>query len=106
MDNVFTRRKSEPSLYIKSNHQGETLIVCLYVDGRIYKGNFLLDNFKSAIKTKFKMTNLGLWINYFVNIKVEQFEKGIFICESKYAEYIFRMFYMINCRVVVTSIET
>jgi len=77
------------------------LIVCLYVDDLIYTGNLSIDMFKSTMKKKFEMTNLEL-MNYFLGIEVTQNDKGIFICQSKYARDVLKRFRMINCSPVST----
>ena len=60
LNNGFRRRDHEPTLYIKNDHQGNMLILYLYVDDIIYTGNMLLDEFKVAMKNEFEMTDLGL----------------------------------------------
>jgi hypothetical protein len=82
--NEFTRSTSEPTLYTKVNEQGQVLIVCLYVDDLIYTCNLSIDMFKSAMEKEFEMTDLGL-MKYFLVIEVTQNDKGIFICQRKYA---------------------
>ena len=44
--NGFKRSENEPTLYIKSNQQGNVLISCLYVDDSIIRGNFGIEEFK------------------------------------------------------------
>ena len=51
------------------------------------------------------MTDLGM-IKYFLGIEVIQYEDGIFICQSKYANDILKIFKMMNCKPVVTPIAT
>jgi len=65
--NVFQGSEWEPTLYIKANQQGNMLIVCLYVDAFIFTGDFCIEEFKSIMKDKFEMTNLGL-MRYFLGI--------------------------------------
>jgi hypothetical protein len=101
--NEFIRSTSEPTLYTKVNEQGQILIVCLYVDDLIYTGNLSIDMFKSAMKKEFEMTDLGL-MNYFLGIEVTQNDKGIFICQSKYARDVLKRFRMINCSPVSTPV--
>ena len=62
--NGFQRSKNEPTLYIKSNQQGNVLIACLYVDDLIFRGNFGIEELKWVMKDEFEMTDLGL-IRYF-----------------------------------------
>ena len=52
--------------------------------------------FKSEMKREFEMKNLGL-MKYFLGIEVTQNDKGIFICQSKYAKDSLKIFRLINC---------
>ena len=99
--NGFNRSTSEPTLYTKVNKEGQILIVCLYVDDLIFTGNLSIDMFKSAMKKEFEMTDLGL-MKYFLGIQVTQNDKGIFICQNKYAQDVMRRFRMINCSPIST----
>ena len=74
----FQRSENEPTLYIKSNEQGNMLIVFLYVDDLIFTSNFGIEEFKSVTKDEFEMTDLGL-MRYFLGIEVHQSKNGIFI---------------------------
>jgi hypothetical protein len=97
----FIRSISDPTLYTKVNEQGQILIVYLYVDDFIYTCNLSIDMFKSTMKKEFEMTDLGL-MKYFLGIEVTQNDKGIFICQSKYAKDVLKRFRMINCSPVYT----
>jgi hypothetical protein len=81
------------------------LIVFLYVDDLIFTGNLSIDEFKTAMKTEFEMTGLGM-MKYFLVIEVNQYEDGIFICQNKYAKDILKRFRMVNCKPAVTPIAT
>ena len=63
----------------------------------IYTGNVMMDEFRTAMKTKFEMTNLSL-MKYFLNIEVEQSSEGIFICQQKYATDNLKGFKMNKCK--------
>ena len=39
ISNQFNRSKNEPMLYVKTNKEGQILIVCLYVDDLIFTRN-------------------------------------------------------------------
>ena len=58
--NGFLRSECEPTLYVKTNQQGNMLIICLYVDDLIFTGDFGIEDFKSVMKDEFEMTDLGL----------------------------------------------
>lgn len=97
----FSRSPSEPTLYTKVNHKGKILIVCLYVDDLIFARDLSIDDFKTAMKTKFDMTDLGL-MKYFLGIEITQSEDGIFIFQSKYAKDLLRRFNMVNYKLAAT----
>ena len=65
---------------MKRNHQGEFLIICIYVDDLLYTGSSasMLAEFKEAMFNEFEMTNNGL-MSYFLGIEVKQQQDGIFI---------------------------
>ena len=58
---------------MKRNHQGEFLIICLYIDDLLYTGSSaeMLAEFKEAMFNEFEMTNNGL-MSYFLGIEVKQ----------------------------------
>jgi hypothetical protein len=64
-----------------------------------------LNDFKEAMQSEFEMTDLGL-MKYFLGIEVEQSEKGIFICQQKYATDILKRFKMNKCKPTDTPIAT
>ena len=92
-------------MYVKTNKEGQILIVCLYVDDLIFTGNLSIDMFKSEMMKEFEMTDLGL-MRYFLGIEVIQCDKGIFICQSKYIKDVLKRFKMMNCNPTSTSIAT
>ena len=61
MRNGFRKIDGEPTLYIKAIN-GKVLIVVLYVDDLIFtrNDNFLIGEFKEAMKNKFEIKDLGL----------------------------------------------
>jgi hypothetical protein len=99
----FSRRKKEPSLYIKVNRQGNILILFLYVEDMIYIGNMMLDAFRSSMKNEFEMKYLGL-MKYFLLIQVEQYDHGLFIIQQKYVAEVLKKIKMEKCKPVDTPI--
>jgi hypothetical protein len=89
----FSRSQNEPTLYTKTDQQGEIMIVCLYVDDMIYTRNLELTSFKHAMQSEFEMKYLGI-MKYFWGIEVDQSTKGIFVCQQKYATDIIKIFRM------------
>lgn len=82
MSNGFSKSNGEPTLYMKVAN-GNVLIVVLYVDDLIFTrtDNFLIGEFKEAMKNEFEMTNLGL-LKYFLGIEVKKMHDGIFISQE------------------------
>ena len=104
MRNGFSKSNGEPTLYIKATN-GNVLIVVLYVDDLIFirNDNFLIGEFKEAMKNEFEMTDLGL-LKYFLVIEVKQMHDGIFISQEKYVRQIFKRFKIQNSKVAPTPI--
>ncbi|KAL0558837.1 hypothetical protein IC582_003419 [Cucumis melo] len=97
--NGFKRSANEPTLYVKKGGKNDFIIVCLYVDDIIYTSSSksLVAEFKSHMKNKFEMTDLGL-LHFFLGLEVCQTEGGIFISQKKYAKDLLKKFGMINCK--------
>ena len=76
---VWEKRVGEPTLYIKVE-SGKVLIFFLYVDDLIFtkNDNFLIGEFKEAMKNEFEMTNLCL-LEYFLGIEVKKMHDDILI---------------------------
>ena len=89
---------------MKRNHQGEFLIICLYVDELLYRGSSTA-KFKATMFNEFEMTDNGL-MSYFLGIKVKQQQDGIFISQKKYMKEILEKFKMSKCNPVNTPIAT
>ena len=94
MSNGFSKSNGEPTLYLKAVN-GNILIVALYVDDLIFTGDndFLIADFKEAMKSEFEMSDLGL-LRYFLGIEVKQMHDGIFISQEIYANQISKRFKM------------
>eukprot|EP01018_Ginkgo_biloba_P000406 Gb_07443 [translate_table: standard] len=104
LKNGFSRRNSEPALYIKHD-SSEILIVCIYVDDLIYTGNNknLMKKFQAAMTQEFEMTDLG-HMHYFLGIEVQQHFEGIFISQAKYVADLLEKFRMKTCKAVATPL--
>ena len=79
------------------------LIVCIYVDDMIYTGNLMLEEFRTFMKMEFEMTDLGLMKDFLV-LEVTQTDKGISMCQHKYATDILQRFRMDKCKPTETPI--
>eukprot|EP00253_Pinus_taeda_P010323 PITA_10323 len=101
IENGFDKCDGEPTLYIKKN-DGKIIIVVLYVDDLIFTSNdaSLIADFKAVMKSEFEMTDLG-FLRYFLGIKVDQSENGVFISQVKYVEAVLKR-YMQNSKATVT----
>ena len=84
VNNGFNKCDGEPTLYIKEN-DSKILILVLYVDDLIFRGNdvSLIFDSKVVMKCEFEITDLGL-LKYLLDIELKQTEKGIFISQAKY----------------------
>ena len=78
-------------------------MVCIYVDDMICTSNVTLEYFGKVMKKEFEMTDLGL-MKYFLSLEVTQTDKGIFICQHKYATNILQRFKMDKCKPAETPI--
>ena len=54
IENRFHRSESETTLYTKLNDQGNMLIVCMYVDGLIFIGEFGKQNLEQLWKVNLR----------------------------------------------------
>ncbi|PNX60329.1 putative copia-type protein, partial [Trifolium pratense] len=101
----FEKCPYEHTLFVKYGMKNEILVVSLYVDDLIYTGNNqgLMDEFKSSMKKKFAMTDLGK-MRFFLGVEVNQSSNGIFITQQKYAAEVLSRFGMEHCNQVSSPI--
>ncbi|GAU34012.1 hypothetical protein TSUD_212730 [Trifolium subterraneum] len=101
----FAKCPHEHTLFVKNGEGDKILIVSLYVDDLIYTGNDnrMMEEFKSSMKEKFAMTDLGK-MKYFLGVEVSQSPQGIFIHQHKYASEILQRFGMEECNKVSSPI--
>jgi len=92
----FKRCASEHTLFTREK-EGDILIVSLYVDDLIYTGSSrrLCEEFKSSMMAEFDMSDLGK-MKHFLGMEVLQNNKGIFICQRRYAKEVLEKFGMEN----------
>jgi len=102
--NGFERCFCEHTLFTNSKG-GKILIVSLYVDDLIYKGNdeSMCNDFRSSMMLEFDMSNLGR-MRYFLGIEILQNSHGIFMCQRKYARDVLTRFGMQDCNAVKNPI--
>jgi hypothetical protein len=101
----FEKCPHEHTLFVKYGAEKEILIVSLYVDDLIYTGNNqrLMKDFKSSMKKRFAMTDLGK-MRYFLGVEVNQSSEGIFMHQHKYSTEILSRFGMEDCNGVGSPI--
>ena len=76
------------TLYVKSNSNGDVIVVCLYVDDLIFIENcpYVFEDFKEPMKQQFEMKNLGL-MSYFLSFTAcEAFWLRRMLSELKYEQ--------------------
>nr|GFC09873.1 retrovirus-related Pol polyprotein from transposon TNT 1-94 [Tanacetum cinerariifolium] len=64
----------------------------------------MIDELKKSMTREFEMTDIGL-MSYYLGIEVKQTDKGIFICQERYANEILKRFNMEKCNPVGTPIK-
>ena len=75
------------------------MYVAVWVDDMIIDAtsNSLMNDIKELLKSKFKMTDLGM-IKWFLGIKFDQTDTGISICQSHYLNSLLERFEMQDCK--------
>ena len=93
--------------YIKVHTNGDVLLVFLYVDDIILKGNnpVLFEAFQKVMSLEFQMTDIGL-MSYYLGLEVKQMEQGIFISQETYTKEILKKFKMFDCNTLNTPMES
>ena len=101
----FSKSKVDPNLYLKVI-EDEPVILLLYVDDL-----FLIGNEKQIVESKkklageFEMKDLGL-MHYFLGLEVWQSSEGIFLNQGKYPVEIFKRLDMLECKVMITPMDS
>jgi len=93
----FVRSKMDPAVY-KRKSKTSPLVVGVYVDDLIISGPNVhdIEEFKSKMKEKFSMSDLGL-LSYYLGIEVKQGDDGIVISQGSYAVKILENAGMMTC---------
>lgn len=88
----FRKGNADNNLYFKveGNHM---IIVVVYVDDIIFWGNkdTLCKEFVDQMKLEFEMSMLGE-LSFFLGLQVSQWDKGIFVSQTKYARDMLKKF--------------
>lgn len=98
----FVTTKSDASLLVYSG-KGELAYLLLYVDDIILTGSSkaLLDRITTSLKKEFPMTDMGR-LSYFLGVKVEYNDQGMFLSQRHYAKDIIDRAGMSDCKPLST----
>lgn len=68
MEHKFERCPYEHTLYVKHNHHGDVVIVCVHVDDLTITCNMmrLIAEFREALTFQFEMTDMGLMYSWYL----------------------------------------
>ena len=101
----FTKSKVDSNLYYKVEAD-RIMILLLYVDDLFFIGkDKIINECKKNLATEFKMKDLGM-MHYFLGLEVWHFPCEIFLNQGKYAVEILKIFGMMDCKEMNTSMVT
>ena len=97
---------TDSNIHIKFEDKN-MIIVIIYVDDIIFGSDLqiLSENFASEMKKEFEMSLLGE-LTLFLGLQVSQWDKGIFISQTKYIKDMLKKFKMENYKLVSTPMIT
>ncbi|GJS17764.1 putative ribonuclease H-like domain-containing protein [Tanacetum coccineum] len=106
LENGFRRGIIDKTLFIKK-HQGDILLVQVYVDDIIFESTkkSLCTEFASLMHKKFQISSMGE-LTFFLGLQVMQRDDGIFIRQDKYVVDILKKFDFVTMKTASTPIET
>lgn len=101
----FQRSTSEHAVYLRGAGK-RRLVIDVYVDDLVITGgsNEDITTFKEEMKSKFKMSDLGL-LHYYLGLEVTQSKDGITVCQSAYAAKILETTRLAGCNPSHTPME-
>ena len=104
IDFGFRCFKSDPSLFVYTTEK-DIIILMLYVDDMVVTGNSseVLSKLLQQLNKEFRMKDLGM-IHYFLGIQVQSHDKGLFLCQQKYAEDLLAVASMSDCSSMPTPL--
>nr|GEW64388.1 DNA-directed DNA polymerase [Tanacetum cinerariifolium] len=102
----FSKGSIDPTLFI-TRHGEDILLVQIYVDDIIFgsTNSKLSKRFQKLMHSKFEMSMMGE-LKFFLGIQINQFPRGIFINQAKYAQEILKKHGMTSCDCVGTPMAT
>nr|GEV24761.1 putative ribonuclease H-like domain-containing protein [Tanacetum cinerariifolium] len=106
LENGFHKGQIDQTLFIKKQ-KGDILLVQIYVDDIIYgaTNKHLCKSFEKLMKDKFQMSSMGE-LTFFLGLRVNQKEDGIFISQDKYVAKILKNFGLTEGKSASTPIDT
>ncbi|GJV84167.1 putative ribonuclease H-like domain-containing protein [Tanacetum coccineum] len=105
LENGFRRGIIDKTLFIK-NEKGDILLVHVYVDDIIFGSTkkSLCVEFEQMMHKRFQMSSMGE-LTFFLGLKVQQKEDGIFISQDKYVADILKKFDFVTVKTASTPME-
>ena len=102
----YKRRVTDSNIYIKIEDKN-MIIATFYVDDIIFGSNLqiLSVNFASEMNKEFEVSMLGE-LKFFLGLQVYQWDKGIFISQTKYIKDMLKKFKMEDSKPVNTPMTT
>lgn len=102
----FTRGNADETLFIKTWSSG-MFLAQIYVDDIIFGSTSSeeIGNFVNIMTTEFEMSMIGD-LNFFLGLQITQCDKGMFVCQSKYASTMLQKFGLVNSKHGRTPIGT
>ncbi|GKD39349.1 putative ribonuclease H-like domain-containing protein, partial [Tanacetum coccineum] len=106
LENGYRRGTIDKTLFIKKD-RGDILLVQVYVDDIIIGSTkkSLCVEFEQMMHKRFQMSSMGE-LTFFLRLKVQQKEDGIFISQDKYVAGILKKFDFTTVKAASTPIET
>ena len=93
----FTKSEADANLY-QIVVEGKLLIIVIYVDDLILKGDEqLIHSCKADLAKEFEMKDLGL-LHYFLRLEIWKREGEMFVSQGNYARGIIEKFHMQGCK--------
>jgi len=102
----FSKGSADSNLYIKIEND-KLLILVVYVDDIIFGSNeeAMSQIFALVMQKEFEMSLLGE-LTYFLGLKIQQNEDGIFLSQTKYLKKILKKYGMEDSKPVCTPMVT
>lgn len=96
---------ADSSLFVKTR-EGKLAIVLVYVDDLIITGDDEQEirRTKENLSVRFQIKELGE-LKHFLGLEVDRTEKGLFLCQQKYARDFLQKYGMLNCKPISTPME-